>query len=299
MALDLNEKTAGLFSAPSTVGRGHHAVEIPTPVVPAASSASGEQRTGDLARTIGRRLLAAARWPQDHLLSIAYGLVYDYIFERFAPYRALRREVLQLLESTVQSLVDPKAVRVLDVGCGPGNFTLDLARVGFSAVGVEPYRCLLELAREKRRAGHLASVSFRQDDLGGAGCFADASFDHVVAIHVLYSHPAPDALLRNAYRVLRPGGRAVFVNHTRRVGLGAIRRELDARGLLAALECLLWVLPNSIFETLRKPVGPHYWAEDEFAARVTRAGFTVLDVRRTFLHDASLLVWAEKDCGSA
>ena len=108
-------------------------------------------------------------------------------------------------------------------------------------------------------------------------------------------HPAPEKLLQEAYRELKPGGHAVFVNHTRLVGCWSTLREVARRdGWRAALHCLLWVLPNSIFEAVRIRIGPHYWTEDAFSAHVRRAGFTVLEMRRTFLAGASLLVWARK-----
>jgi len=90
----------------------------------------------------------------------------------------------------------------------------------------------------------------------------------------------------------------VFVNHTRQIGQWSTLREIQKRqGLAAALRCLLWVLPNSIFEVARMPIGPHYWDEDAFAAHLRDAGFTVLELRRTFLNGASLLVWARKNTG--
>jgi hypothetical protein len=52
---------------------------------------------------------------------------------------------------------------------------------------------------------------------------------------------------------------------------------------------------NSIFEATRRRVGPHYWDEDTFSTQVRCSGFSVLTVRRTFLGDASLLVWARKN----
>jgi len=45
------------------------------------------------------------------------------------------------------------------------------------------------------------------------------------------------------------------------------------------------------------PVGPHYWDENAFAGHLRGAGFTVLEIRRTFLNGASLLVWARKGTG--
>jgi len=60
-----------------------------------------------------------------------------------------------------------------------------------------------------------------------------------------YYQPAPDRLLREAHRVLKPGGHAVFVNHTRQIGQWSTLREIGRRdGLSAALHCLLWVPPQ-------------------------------------------------------
>lgn len=241
-------------------------------------------------------LVTGIRWGLDRMLSVGYGVVYDFIFERFAPYLSLRREVLGLVEASVPQSVDRREVHVLDVGCGPGNFSVVLAEVGFSVVGIDPYATLVELAREKRRAKHLPNLAFRHADLAAGNTFRDAVFDHVVNIHSLYVHPAPDRLLDEIHRILKPGGSAILVNFTRRVWVWSTFRAVTTReGLGAALGCLLWVLPNSIFEATRKQIGPHYWQEDEFAERLRTAGFTVLAMRRTFLDRASLLAWARKD----
>ena len=129
----------------------------------------------------------------------------------------------------------------------------------------------------------------------GAGV-RDASFDAVVSIHSLYVHPDPLALLREARRVLKPGGHAVFVNPTRHVGQWSTFQEIKQRdGVRAALASLLWVVPNSIFELARKRIGPHYWDEATFVENLKAAGFTVLETRRTFLNGASVLVWARRD----
>ncbi|MBI2159275.1 MAG: class I SAM-dependent methyltransferase [Candidatus Rokubacteria bacterium] len=232
----------------------------------------------------------------DRLLSVAYGVVYDYIFERFTPYQQLRDEVRRLIEASVPASADRRDVRVLDIACGPGNFTCLIAEAGFSVTGLDTYGALVEVAKEKRRAKHLSNLAFRHADLALGNSFREGAFDQVVNIHSLYVHPAPDRLLKEAYRVLKPGGHAVFVNHTRQLGQWSTVREIkQRRGLGAALRALLWVLPNSIFEAVRKPIGPHYWDEEAFSTRLREAGFTVLEMRRTFLNGASLLVWATKN----
>src|SRR5262249_3992790 len=58
-----------------------------------------------------------------------------------------------------------------------------------------------------------------------------------------------------------------------------------------------WILLNSIFEATRERVGPHYWDEATFSARLGQAGVSVLGMRGTLLGGASLLVWARKSAG--
>ena len=236
------------------------------------------------------------QWGVDRMLSVGYGLLYDYIFDKFTPYQKLQAEVLALVDAGAKGAPDRRNVQVLDVDCGPGNLTFIIAESGFSVVGLEPYGALVELAREKRRAKRLANLAFSQGDLFTNKTFRDGSFDQVVNVHSLYAHPDPRALLTQVQRVLKPGGHAVFVNHTRRADIGRTFSELRRReGLGAALRCLmLWLLPHSLFEAARRRIGPHYWDEREFAANVEAAGLTVLEARRTFLNGASVLVWARK-----
>jgi ubiquinone/menaquinone biosynthesis C-methylase UbiE len=251
--------------------------------------------TAEAAGTIMSAAAETMRSWLDRMLSVGYGVVFDYVYPRFSHYQRLQAEVRDLVEAAVPARVERREVRVLELACGPGNFTCALAEAGFSVTGLDAYAALVEVAKEKRRTRHLANLAFRQGELTRGNTFRDATFDQVVSIHSLYAHPAPDRLLCEAYRVLKPGGHAVFVNHTRQIGRWSTVREVARRdGLAAALHGLLWVLPNSVFEAARRRVGPHYWDEETFSAQVRRSGFSILTMRRTFLGDASLLVWARK-----
>lgn len=237
------------------------------------------------------------QWGVDRMLSIGYGLLYDYIFEQFGPYQKLRAEVLELIAASAEGVADRRSVQVLDVDCGPGNLTFAIAEAGFSVVGLDPYGALVELAREKRRARRLANLAFTQGEIARTRSLRDASFDQVVNVHSLYAQRDPHAVLAEAHRVLKPGGHAVFVNHTRRADVRGTFAAMRARdGAAAALRCLLlWLLPHRLFEAARRNIGPHYWDERTFAGNLRAAGFTVLEARRTFLNDSSLLMWARKD----
>ncbi len=97
--------------------------------------------------------------------------------------------------------------RLLDVGCGPGTITADLALlVGpGEVVGIDADAGVVAQAREHARDLHLANLRFEAGDLFGVA-HPDASFD-VVHLHQVLQHLAdPVAALVELRRLLSPGG---------------------------------------------------------------------------------------------
>jgi ubiquinone/menaquinone biosynthesis C-methylase UbiE len=100
--------------------------------------------------------------------------------------------------------------RVLDVGCGSGAVTRDIARrVGSRgvAIGIDPSPALLTVARElAMEAGLGDRLQFREGNALRLP-FPDRSFDAVVCVTVLSHIPGGEAAIPELARVLRPGGR--------------------------------------------------------------------------------------------
>ena len=100
--------------------------------------------------------------------------------------------------------------RVLDVGCGSGVVTREIARrVGSRglAVGLDPSPALLAAARElAEKAGFGDRMEFREGDALRLP-IPDRSFDVVVCVTVLSHVPKGEAAIPEFVRVLRPGGR--------------------------------------------------------------------------------------------
>ena len=94
---------------------------------------------------------------------------------------------------------------VLDLGCGPGTITAGLARRARSVIGVDTSAEMVESARHLAAESGADNASFQ---VGSAYelPFDDKSFDVVYAHQVTQHLADPVRALREARRVLRPGG---------------------------------------------------------------------------------------------
>ena len=98
---------------------------------------------------------------------------------------------------------------VLDLGSGPGlDCLLAARRVGPTGrvIGVDMTPEMLELAREGARRAGATNVEFRQGDIEALPV-DDASVDVIISNCVINLAPDKEAVLREAFRALRPGGR--------------------------------------------------------------------------------------------
>jgi ubiquinone/menaquinone biosynthesis C-methylase UbiE len=101
---------------------------------------------------------------------------------------------------------------VVDIGCGPGLLTWDLARTvgdGGRVVGLDNSDAMLDLA--KRRLGPFPWVELREADAHELPA-RDGTFDAAVVVQVLEYLSDVDRALRELFRVLRPGGRLVLLD---------------------------------------------------------------------------------------
>ncbi len=119
-------------------------------------------------------------------------------------------------------------MRVLDLGCGAGEFTALAAEAGASVVGIE----VAQAALVRARTAH-PGVDFRSTEIDGPLPLADNSFELVWASEVI-EHVADTARwLSEVRRVLVPGGRLLITtpSHGRlRLAIGGIERFSEPLG---------------------------------------------------------------------
>jgi len=225
----------------------------------------------------------------EHMIAVTYGVTYDAVVTHFPPYEAMLEEIVAFVGRCIPNGTSPRATRVLDVACGIGNVSLRLAHEGYSVVGIDGVKHLVEIAREKS-SPRGTNVTFQHFDIARDAVPAGGNFDVLVSMHTLYWHPDPTALLEACRRALKPGGHAIFLTYERPAGLATFRKVREAEGLGAAIRSLRWLVPTMTFEFFRESEH-RYLGATEFHETLGRAGFEVLEARPTFLSGLSRLAW--------
>ena len=171
---------------------------------------------------------------------------------------------------------------VLDLGSGGGlDVLLSAKRVGpiGKAYGLDMTQEMLELARKNQKEAGATNVEFLQGTIEQIP-LPDASVDVIISNCVINLSPDKGQVLREAFRVLRPGGRLAVSDIVLRKELPAsIRRSIEAWA-----GCIAGAL-----------------LEYDLQVKLAGAGFVDIDIEPTRVYtkeDAVGLVGSNSCCGS-
>lgn len=107
---------------------------------------------------------------------------------------------------------EPKPLKVLDVACGTGDFTIEIARratVGSEVIGVDISEGMMLVGREKiRKAGVSAELAVAD---GEALPYKDNTFERISVGFGVRNFEHLELGLNEMYRVLLPGGKLVIL----------------------------------------------------------------------------------------
>lgn len=184
----------------------------------------------------------------------------------------LDRQLAPLGLEAMQALSATAGEQLIDVGCGCGHTTLELAgRVGpgGAVLGVDISHPMLEVARRRAAGTPELTARFREADVQAAD-LGSSVFDAAFSRFGVMFFSDPVAAFANLQRSLKPGGRLAFVcwrSFAENPWMGA--------PLAAALP---FIPPPPPMDPLAP--GPFAFADaDRVRAILTGAGFTAIDIR--------------------
>jgi SAM-dependent methyltransferase len=162
---------------------------------------------------------------------------------------------------------------VLDIACGHGRVTRELARRGATATGVDLSRALLDRADAIEAADPLG-VRYVHADVADVPGVPDAAFDAVVCSFGLSDIDDLDGTFATVHRVLRPGGRFVFsILHPCFPGSGPASGSWP--GGARYHDEVYWVADGAA-STLRQRVGAHHRTLSTYVNGIAAHGLTLV-----------------------
>ncbi|MDC7682557.1 metalloregulator ArsR/SmtB family transcription factor [Asticcacaulis sp. BYS171W] len=172
-----------------------------TPLVDAVLAALGDEDGGDLRaleEVRGQRLEAA----QGYFENIAP--VWDQIRSHYVDDGEVEAALVRIVG-------DAPVETVIDLGTGSGRMLSLLASKAKNAIGLDLSQQMLNIARARTKESGLSGIEFRHGDITSTRLNGQSA-DLVIIHQVLHFLSDPGQALKEAARLLRPGGRLLIVD---------------------------------------------------------------------------------------
>lgn len=148
---------------------------------------------------------------------------------------------------------------VVDLGCGDGTITAEMARFSRSVVGIDNNSQILAAATERMERHHFKHVTLIQDQMEALS-LPTASTDFALFSQSLHHLEEPQLGINEAVRILRPGGRVVVMELAPH-GEEWVREKLGHLWLGFEPETLKEMMENARLNSIAMEINPQYWGE--------------------------------------
>ena len=120
------------------------------------------------------------------------------------------RRLIQPPKELIEKLGITPSHIVVDFGCRPGYFTVDLAKKAKNVVAIDVSLEMLKKAQNKTKKAHIKNVKFLQSN-GKTIELSDGSVDLILLVTVFHEIGDSQAVLKEFSRILKPNGRVAIV----------------------------------------------------------------------------------------
>jgi trans-aconitate methyltransferase len=175
-----------------------------------------------------------------------------------ASYAGNGRFVADLAKSLVEDLNPSANERILDLGCGDGFLTRQIAESGARVVGVDSSPEMIAVAQQQ-------GVDARHAD--GQSLPFESEFDAVFSNAALHWMNDQDAVLRGVYRALKPRGRFVA--------------EFGGQGNIASIRVAMLAVLTARGISPELIENNKFFSPQEYQAKLLRQGFQVEQIMLT------------------
>jgi SAM-dependent methyltransferase len=187
--------------------------------------------------------------------------------------REIDRIVVPFGDAALKVAAPQSGERVIDIGCGCGDTSIEIARIVGEAgtvLGIDVSQPMLEVARSRGALANCAHLAFREGDASEAGF--PANTDLLFSRFGVMFFSQPSQAFSHLRKSLRTGGRCVFVCWR------APRDNAWAMTPLSAARTAMGVTPTPADPDAP---GPFAFADDERLRTIlSAAGFGAIDIQR-------------------
>lgn len=224
-----------------------------------------------------------------------YARFYDSLPKYYHPYQKLVSDVVQTLENSI-----PRGSKILDAGCGTGNFSIELGRKGYNVEGIDFSKAMLERAKNKSKNEGLKNIEFKEWDIEkGITFHDDETLDCVLSVHTLYSLLRPELAIGEYSRILKPGGVLILVEPQHKIRIASFIKDAYISGGLYNVSRLVFTqLGISLFNIyIRRNIKKgiyHYWDQDQMRRELESFLARIIGMVPAYAADSDLMTVAVK-----